>query len=72
MGDRKWDWENDLPDVLWAYQTTRRTPTEETPYALAFGTKVIILVELGWGSLKVETFKVEANDKGLKLHLNLL
>ena len=50
----------------------KRTPTEETPYALAFRTKVIILVELGSGNYRVEAFKPEANDEGLKLHLDLL
>jgi hypothetical protein len=50
----------------------RRTPTEETPYALAFGTKTIIPVELGSRSYSVETFKLETNKEGLKLHLYLL
>jgi transposase InsO family protein len=38
LGDRKGDWADDLPEVLWMYRTMRRTPMEETPYALAFGT----------------------------------
>ena len=54
------------------YRTTRRTPTKETPYALAFGTEAIIPAELGSGNLRVETFGAEANNKGLKLHLDLL
>ena len=72
LGDRKGDWAEDLPEVLWAYQTIRRTPTEETIYALAFGTKVVIPTELGSRSLRVETFRAESNDEGLKLHLDLL
>ena len=72
LGDRKGDWADDLPKVLWAYRTTKRTPTEETPYALAFGIEAIIPTELGLGSYRVETFKPETNDEGLKLHLNLL
>jgi hypothetical protein len=36
LGNRKGDWADDLPEVLWAYRTTKKTPTEETPYALAF------------------------------------
>jgi hypothetical protein len=50
----------------------RRTPTKETPYALTFETKAVIPVELGSGSLRVESYKVEANTEGLKLHLDLL
>jgi hypothetical protein len=72
LGDRKGEWAEDLPEVLWAYRTTRRTPTEETPYALAFGTEVVIPAELGSGSLRVESYKAEANAEGFKLHLDLL
>jgi IS30 family transposase len=72
LGDKKRDWADDLLEVLEAYQTTRKTLTEETPYALAFEIEAIILAELGSGFLKLETFKVETNDKGLKLHLDLL
>ena len=45
---------------------------EETQYALTFRTEAIIPAKLGSGSYRVETFKVEANDEGLKLHLDLL
>jgi hypothetical protein len=72
LGERKGDWVDDLPEVLWVYRTTRRTPTEETSYALAFGTKAIIPIELGSRSLQLETYKAETNDEGLKLHLDLL
>jgi hypothetical protein len=72
LGDRKSNWADDLPEVLWAYQTTRRTPTEETPYALTFRTEVVIPAELGSGSLRVESYEKEVNDEGLKLHLDLL
>jgi ribonuclease HI len=72
LGDKKGDWAEHLPEVLWAYRTTKRTPTEETPYALAFGSEAIIPAELGAKSLRVEAYKAEPNDEGLKLHLDLL
>jgi hypothetical protein len=72
LGDRKGDWVDDLSEVLWAYRTTKRTPTEETPYVLAFGTEAIIPAELGSKCYRVETFKPETNEDGLKLHLDLL
>jgi ribonuclease HI len=70
--DRKGNWANDLPKVLWAYRTTKRTPTEESPYALTFGTEAVIPAELGSGSLRVKSYQREANSEGLKLHLDLL
>ncbi|XP_059441973.1 uncharacterized protein LOC132174316 [Corylus avellana] len=72
LGDRKGDWADDLPEVLWAYRTTKRIPTEESPYALAFGTVAVIPTEIGSGSYRVESFHSETNDEGLKLHLDLL
>jgi hypothetical protein len=54
------------------HQNIKRTPTKEIPYALAFETEAIIPAELGSRSYKVETFKAEANDERLKLHLDLL
>jgi ribonuclease HI len=72
LSDKKGNWADDLPEVLWAYRTTKRTPTEESPYALTFGTEAVIPAELGSGSLRVESYQREANAEGLKLHLDLL
>ncbi|XP_059436758.1 uncharacterized protein LOC132169816 [Corylus avellana] len=72
LDDRKVNWAEDLPEVLWAYGTTKRIPTEETPYALAFGTEAVIPAEVGSGSNRVETFRSETNNEGLQLHLDLL
>jgi hypothetical protein len=72
LGHKKGDWADHLPEVLWAYRTTKRTPTEETPYALAFGTEAVILAELGSKSSRVEAYKAEPNDERLKLYLDLL
>ena len=30
-----------LPEVLWAYRTTRKSATQETLFALAFGTEAV-------------------------------
>ncbi|XP_059436668.1 uncharacterized protein LOC132169694 [Corylus avellana] len=72
LGDQKGNWADDLPEVLWAYRTTKRIPTEESPYALAFGTEAVIPAEIGSGSYRVESFYSETNNEGLKLHLDLL
>jgi hypothetical protein len=72
LGDRKGDWAEDLPEVLWAYQTTKKTATEETPYVLTFGTEAVVPAKIGSGSYRVEAFQPNTNDQGLKLHLDLL
>ena len=45
-------WSDELPRVLWAYRTTVRTSIGETPFKMAFGTKVVILVEIGVSSIR--------------------
>ncbi|XP_059436632.1 uncharacterized protein LOC132169649 [Corylus avellana] len=72
LGQHKGEWAEDLPEVLWAYRTTRRTPTEETPFALAYGTEVVIPAEVKSGSFRVDAFNPNYNGEGLKLHLDLL
>ena len=58
--------------MLWAYRTTRKSATQETPFALAFGTKVVAPVEVGLKSPRVELATVEHNDEDLRLNLDLL
>ncbi|KAK3028730.1 hypothetical protein RJ639_037753 [Escallonia herrerae] len=44
-------WVDELPKILWAYNTTKRTSTGETPFNLSFGTEALIPVEVGLPSL---------------------
>ena len=61
-----------MPSVLWAYRTTARTPTGETPFRLTYGTEAIILVEVGITSTKREMFHEEDNDDQLRVNLDFL
>ena len=65
-------WPNELPNVLWAYKTTVRTPMGETPFRLSYGTKVVIPVEVGVASTRQTTFSEEGNDDKLRLNLDCL
>ena len=49
-------WLEELPNVLWAYRTTTRTPTRETPFKLTYGIDVVIAVKIGITSMKREHF----------------
>lgn len=40
-------WIDELPGVLWAYNTSHKTATRETPFALAFGHEAVMLTEIG-------------------------
>ncbi|KAI0515910.1 hypothetical protein KFK09_008580 [Dendrobium nobile] len=65
-------WVDELPNVLWAYPITARTPTRETPYNLCFDTKAVIPVDIEVPSHRVQTFDFNANDEKLRHNLDLL
>ena len=68
----KGKWVEYLPEVLWAYRTKHKLATQETPFALAFGTEAIAPVEVGQKSLRVEFANTEHNEEILCLNLDLL
>ena len=68
----KGKWVEYLPEVLWAYRTTRRLAIQETPFALAFGTEAVAPVEVGLKSPRVEFANTEHNEEILRLNLDLL
>ena len=61
-----------IPEVLWAYKTTHKSSTRETPLALAFGTEAVAPVEVGLESLRVKFVNAERNKETLRLNLDLL
>lgn len=65
-------WAELLPQVLWAYRTSHRTSTGDTPYALAFGAEAVVPVEIGMATHRVEVFQAEANDNQMNLNLDLV
>ena len=72
LEDLKGNWVEYLPEVLWAYRTTQKSATRETPFALAFGTEVVAPVEVGIKSPRIELTSEEHNDEALRLNLELL
>ena len=47
LDDAKEAWPKELPNVLWAYKTTARTPIGEGPFRLTYGIEAIIPVKVG-------------------------
>ena len=72
LDDAKGAWPEKLPNVLWAYSTTARTPTGETPFKLTYGTEAMIPVEVGVTSTRQVAFNEEENDDKLRLNLDCL
>ncbi|XP_075665938.1 uncharacterized protein LOC142635704 [Castanea sativa] len=56
-------WAEELPSVLWAYQTTPRRSMGETPFSLTYGAEVVIPTEVNLCSTRVTGFASEENEK---------
>jgi transposase InsO family protein len=69
---KKGAWVEYIPEVLWSYRTTIKTPIGETPFSLTYGTEVVIPAELGSPSFRVAYYNPGLNDEGINLHLDLL
>ena len=59
LEDLKGRWVDGLPKILWAYRTTARSTTRETPFSLTYGYKVVVPIEIGAGSLEKENYNPE-------------
>ena len=65
-------WLDELPGVLWAYRTTVRTPIEETPFKLAYGSEAIIPAEVHMANHRVTMYQDKDNEEQLRLNLDLI
>jgi hypothetical protein len=65
-------WPEELPNILWEYRTTARTPTRETPFRLTYGTEAVIPVEIGVTTWRTNHHDEGSNDNLLRTNLDLL
>ncbi|CAL2278268.1 unnamed protein product [Prunus armeniaca] len=65
-------WVDELPGVLWAYRTTKRISTGETPFSLAYGIEAIIPLHITIPSMGIEVGNLDQNCKQMKVNLDLL
>ena len=65
-------WPEELPSILWAYRTTTRTPTGETPFQLTYESEAVIPAEVELTSYKVHNHDESKNDEAIRLQLDLV
>ena len=65
-------WPEELPRVLWAYRTTTRTPTGETPFRLTYENEAVIPAEIGLISYRVDNHDEARNDEAIRLQHDLV
>ena len=72
LDDAKGRWVEELPHILWTYQTTPRRSTGETPFSMSYGAEAIIPIETGFLTLRTQSFNPNNNDKLLERSLDLI
>ncbi|XP_030964607.1 uncharacterized protein LOC115985847 [Quercus lobata] len=68
----KGNWAEELPSVLWAYQTTPRRSTGKTPFSLTYRAEAVIPAEINLCSARVSEFDMKQNEGQLTWCLDLL
>ncbi|XP_070665208.1 uncharacterized protein [Malus domestica] len=72
LTNKKEKWPDELPGCLWAYRTTKRRATGETPLSLAFGLEVIIHPNVIKPSITALLPSIEQNSKEMVTSLDLV
>ncbi|XP_024030694.1 uncharacterized protein LOC112094325 [Morus notabilis] len=68
----KGKWADELPKVLWAYRTTSRTTTGETPFSMAYGVEAVLPVEVSIPTNRITRYEEGRNAELMDLELDLL
>ncbi|XP_070029970.1 uncharacterized protein [Nicotiana sylvestris] len=61
-----------LPGVLWAYRTTTKISTGETPFSLVYGAEALIQVEIVEPRKRYTQATEESNEEEMRINLDLL
>ena len=65
-------WVEELPALLWAYQTTPWATTSETPLILTYDFLVVVSTELELLTYRVANYKDQENEEALRGELDLI
>ncbi|XP_058202717.1 uncharacterized protein LOC131317162 [Rhododendron vialii] len=71
LDSKRGKWAEELPRVLWAYRSTPRRSTGQTPFAMAFGMEAVIPLESRFPTLRTETFDPQTNNDAVATELIL-
>ena len=62
----------ELPHVLWAYRKMPRRSIGEIPFLMTYGAEAVILLEIGFLTLRTNAFTLDGNDRLLGKILDLI
>ena len=72
LDNAKGRWVEELPHVLWRYQTTPRRSTGETPFSMTYRVETVIPIETGFPTLKTSLFSPSSNNELLENSLDFI
>nr|GEU37696.1 reverse transcriptase domain-containing protein [Tanacetum cinerariifolium] len=72
LGRERVGWVDELPNVLWAHQTSIKQSNGEIPFSLTYGSEAVIPAEIGIPTYRTLTIKKEYNEEEMCLNLDLL
>ena len=72
LNNAKGLWAKELNSVLWAYRTTPRTTTGESPFNLTYGSEAVLPVEITLQSFRIDHYDYQTNSKQRRTDLDLL
>ena len=64
----KGTWSEEVPRILWAYHTTPKSTTKETPFNLVYGSDAMIPVKIQESSPRFQNFVIEESNEGRKVN----
>jgi hypothetical protein len=70
--ENKKNWPDMLEEVLWAYRTTPREATGQTPYSLVYGMEAVTPLELVEPSMRMATYNPQDNQEARSLEMDLV
>ena len=65
-------WADELLVILWSMGTTKKSPMEETPFMLVYGSEAILLIKVAIHNHRVVVFQETFNNQALQEALDLL
>ncbi|KAK4384478.1 hypothetical protein Sango_3056500 [Sesamum angolense] len=72
LDEAKGNWVEELLGVLWAYRSTPRKSTGESPYNMVYGSEAIIPVKIGEETWRIRNYEPDQNSEARRIKLDLL
>ena len=69
LDDTKRRWVEELPQVLWTYQTTPQRSTGETSFSMTYRAEAVIPLETGFPTLRTNSLNPSSNNELLERSL---